>query len=474
MRLRMLFAACLIGSTACDSTPARPTPASCAFSLSASSFSIGADGGTGSITVTTGAQCAWTARSDVSWITVAGAASTTGTAAVGFTVAAAPTEAARSGTLQVGGHTVTVQQQARSCTYVVQPDARSFDASGGTGVFDVNTTAPCAWTASSSVAWVSLVSVSSGSGNATVAYRVDTNPGTTTRTGTLSVGGAVHTINQAAACHIQLSRDADTMAVGGGTGGFDVTTAAACGWTAASTVAWMRVTDPPAGSATGPHRVTYAVDANPGAAARTGTVVVGGRTFTLTQLGAAGCAYLVAPTDVRACMAEGFGRTISVTTDPGCPWTAASTASWLSIGSGASGTGSGTISLSMSSNFDAARQAVVEVRWPTVTAGQNVRVAQAGCWYGVSRDSIDVTAAGGTVTFDVISSSTDNGCGGPLQDGCVWSAVSSAPWVTVTSLMPRTGDNPVTLRVDANGTGSARTAVVTVRDRTVTIRQAGA
>lgn len=38
-------------------------------------------------------------------------------------------------------------------------------------------------------------------------------------------------------------------------------------------------------------------------------------------------------------------------------------------------------------------------------------------------------------------------CGGPLQDACVWSAVSSAPWITITTPMPRAGDNPVDGRI---------------------------
>ncbi len=82
-------------------------------------------------------------------------------------------------------------------------------------------------------------------------------------------------------------------------------------------------------------------------------------------------------------------------------------------------------------------------------------------------------AAGGDFTVDVYASPTDPACGGPLQDVCVWSGVSSAPWVTVLTTMPRHGDDRVFFRVAVNGTGSARTATISVRDRTVTIRQAG-
>jgi hypothetical protein len=218
--------------------------------------------------------------------------------------------------------------------------------------------------------------------------------------------------------------------------------------------------------------VSFTVDANGGAGARTATITVGAKTYTVTQVGTTACEYGVAPVEVKACMTVGYITTITVSTAAGCPWTSSTPASWITIGSGLSGSGPGSITLSLGNNFDAARQANVEVRWPTPTAGQNVRVAQAGCYYGVSRDTIDAPAAGGDFTFDVVSQSTDTSCGGPLQNGCVWSAVSSASWVTVLSSMPRAGDDRVSIRVAANS-GAARSTTVTVRDRTVTIRQAG-
>jgi hypothetical protein len=65
-----------------------------------------------------------------------------------------------------------------------------------------------------------------------------------------------------------------------------------------------------------------------------------------------------------------------------------------------------------------------------------------------------------------------NTCGGATQDRCLWTAVSDVPWITITSSMPRTGDNPVAFTVAAN-TGAARTGRITVRDRVVSITQAG-
>ena len=64
-------------------------------------------------------------------------------------------------------------------------------------------------------------------------------------------------------------------------------------------------------------------------------------------------------------------------------------------------------------------------------------------------------------------------CGGATQDRCVWAAQSTVPWITVTSSMPRQGDNPVAFGVAANDAATARTGSIVVRDKAVTITQAG-
>ena len=94
------------------------------------------------------------------------------------------------------------------------------------------------------------------------------------------MGGQAHVITQAgnSACTVDLSRDHDSMAVAGGTSTFDVAASSTCAWAAASSVPWMRVTDPAGGLGTGARRVTYAVDADTDAASRSGTITVAGKT----------------------------------------------------------------------------------------------------------------------------------------------------------------------------------------------------
>jgi hypothetical protein len=302
--------------------------------------------------VTTGNQCAWTASSGAAWITATGGTSVTGPGAFTFTVAALGGTASRSGSLTVAGQAVSVTQQGVPCAYALSPASRTIDAAGATASFDVNTDAACGWTVAATAPWLSVVSGSSGSGSATVTYRVAANPDAASRTGSLTAGGQAHTVTQTglSGCTVDLSKAGDTISVAGGSGAFDVEASSACTWAAASRVGWMRVTDPAGGLGTGSRRVTYFVDANPDAGSRTGTIAVGGKTFTVTQAGTTSCNYTVEPVDVRACMSEGFVRAISVTTSAGCAWTSSAGAPWIAIASGRSGTGPGTISYTLGSN----------------------------------------------------------------------------------------------------------------------------
>jgi hypothetical protein len=165
--------------------------------------------------------------------------------------------------------------------------------------------------------------------------------------------------------------------------------------------------------------------------------------------------------------------TATITTQQGCSWTVNPGASWIAVTSGPSGSGPGVITFRVSDNWDAPRQSVVMVRWPTPTAGQNLRVSQAGCRYGVSADSISVGAAGGPGRFDVLQQSDPLTCGGATQNACRWSAVANVPWIAITTSMPQIGDNPVSFTVAPNDAATGRTGTIVVRDKTIRITQSG-
>jgi uncharacterized repeat protein (TIGR01451 family) len=81
----------------------------CISALTPTSVTLGAAGGSGTIAVTAGQGCAWTAASTVSWIAITSGFSGSGSGTVGYTVSA-DTAAQRTGTISIAGLTVTVTQ----------------------------------------------------------------------------------------------------------------------------------------------------------------------------------------------------------------------------------------------------------------------------------------------------------------------------------------------------------------------------
>lgn len=359
-----------------------------------------------------------------------------------------------------------------TCTFEVSPLTLTVQASGGNATITVTTQSGCTWTGTSNAPWITVTSGASGSGSGTVAIAVASNPAAEPRTGTLTVAGQTVTVQEAglSACTLVINPDDEGFGHEAATGSFTVTAPDHCAWTAVSSESWLRVIS---GQGTGNGEVTYSVERNDSTLERMATITVDGQVFRLFQAGdTSRCQYSVAPIEFTPCM-PAVTLMAAVTTQQGCPWTAAAGAPWLSVESAASNTGSGQVAFRVEENYDAPRQGVVEIRWPTPTAGQNLQVRQAGCVYGVSTDSLSFASAGGTGQFDVVQQSIPLECGGATQDRCIWSAQADVPWITITTSMPRIGDDRVTFTVAPNTTGSARTGTITVRDKVVRVTQAG-
>jgi hypothetical protein len=324
---------------------------------------------------------------------------------------------------------------------------------------------------------MSITGAANGTGNGVVNVSLAANPAEAARTGTLTIAGQSVSVQQEGlgACPLEISPSSASYNKDGVTGSFIVSAPSHCSWSATTGALWLAVTSGSQGTGNG--TVAYAVERNRDANARSGTIAVGPRTFTVNQAADTpapqACEYSVAPVEFSPCMSVTYSLTATLTTQQGCPWTAASSASWINVTGGQSGTGPGVISFTVSDNWDAPRHGVVMVRWPTLTAGQNLQVSQAGCYYAVSTAAFSFVAAGGSGRFDVIQTSDPNTCGGATQNACRWTAQSDAPWIIVTTSMPQAGDNAVSFSIAANPTTMARTGRITVRDKVVQIAQNG-
>ena len=393
--ITVIHSSAILGITALlpacgGSSPSQPSPAPCTYSLSSQSHASPAGGGSGTVSLATGAECAWTVQNATGWVSLSSPGSGAGPATIAFTVLPNPDAAVREKALTIAALTFTITQEGRTgCTYTLVPQQATIDDEGETAQVEVQAAAGCAWTAASHVSWITITAGSSGEGAGIVRYRVVENTSST---------------------------------------------------------------------------------------ARTGTMTIASHTFTVTQQGETSpspsdCRFSVEPLTFTPCMPAGT-LTAVVTTQSTCEWTASSDASWLTIASGRSGTGSGSITMRYTDNYDAPREGAVRVRWDTPTLGQNIRVAQAGCTYGVSPGAIAVPATAGIASFEVVQQSDPLTCGGATQDRCVWTARSNASWITITTAMPQTGDSRVSFSLAANTGTASRSGTITVRDRTVTVTQA--
>jgi uncharacterized protein (TIGR03437 family) len=88
------------------------------------------------------------------------------------------------------------------CNYSLDSSGASFPSTGGSGSFNVITTAGCQWTVTGAPAWVNITSGSAGSGNGGVSYTLAANTGSTL-SASLSVGGQSYNISEAGSVQAQ-------------------------------------------------------------------------------------------------------------------------------------------------------------------------------------------------------------------------------------------------------------------------------
>ncbi|MBI4741770.1 MAG: hypothetical protein HY777_09550 [Betaproteobacteria bacterium] len=104
---------------------------SCSTSLASASASVGAAASAGTVGVTTGAGCAWSAASNAGWITITSGASGNGSGTVAYSVQANTGSSSRTGTLSIAGKTFTVTQSGSTstCTSVTLASSRTISGS---------------------------------------------------------------------------------------------------------------------------------------------------------------------------------------------------------------------------------------------------------------------------------------------------------------------------------------------------------
>ena len=230
---------------------------------------------------------------------------------------------------------------------------------------------------------------------------------------------------------------------------FGVTAPSGCAWTATpSDGSWISVQSGAAGTGSGV--VTVALTANNTASTRTGSVNVNGQYYAITQA-ASSCTYSAS---TPASLPDIGGTVqITVTASAGCPWSVIPGSPLMSVVSGGSGTGDGTVTLSLPANDG--------VQWlnPTVQVGpQSVTLSEADiCGYSLAPLTLGPAARSGS--FRVTAN----------HAGCSWFPRSDVGWLS--SGGGGTGSGTFSYSVQANTTGAPRIAHVTLDNRPFTITQ---
>ncbi len=342
-------------------------------------------------------------------------------------------------------------------------------ADGGTGAVTVTAQPECAWTVTTPANWITELSPASGQGNGTVEFRAGANPAPAMREGEIVVNdNRVRVMQEAAPCRFTIAPENQTVSTSAGTASVTVATLAGCTWTARSNADWITIASPASGD--GNATITFRVAANAGPV-RTGTVTIADRTHRITQPEASqapspspppptpNCSYSINPTSQPVAAGGGAINSVTVTSTPACAWTAISNAPWLTVTSGASGSGNGTVGLSAAANTGAARSGTVTIAGQTFTATQ-AAPAPVQCSYEIDPSSASLSALGGTGSFTVSAPA-----------GCAWSASKSAAWLSFTSASSGSGNGTIGFLVLPNLTG-ARSDAIVVGGRTFTVSQA--
>lgn len=169
---------------------------------------------------------------------------------------------------------------------------------------------------------------------------------------TVNIGSpisAVANFNSASTCAFTLSRTTFSASSEGDFGRVGVTTGESCNWNATSNSPWLTIGSGAAGTGSG--FVGFTVAANPASSPRSGSLTIGGQSFTVTQTNfACGSNINIANAVVGPLLASASSLTLNISAPSSCQWSTSVPPDWIAITSGSTGLGSGSVQLSIATN----------------------------------------------------------------------------------------------------------------------------
>jgi hypothetical protein len=297
-------------------------------------------------------------------------------------------------------------------------------------------------------------------------------------------------------CATSLTGLPATVAAAGATVRASVSAERECAWSARAEVGWVHVA-PESGQGAG--QVTVVVAANEAAVARTAGIDLNGTRVSLTQ-DAAACRFELRPRSAQVGH-NGSSVQVSITTLQGCSWTVSSQPTWVSS-SRTTGTGSGTLELTIAANGGTARSASLTI------AGHAFGLDQAGAPGSApgpapspspspepsptptpdpeptpeppppepDPDPGPAPACSFSVT-PLAAHFGDDASGGEIEvrteSGCAWNASTTDEWIKIRGRASGTGSGEVKFRIERNNNQEPRTGSIQVADANVVVTQDG-
>lgn len=331
-------------------------PEPCRLEVTPSYLSIGSASALLEINVIALSPCKHTTTTRASWLSIASEPVQINSATVKVNVAANPSGLARQSSVRIQYTDVTIQQNALPAPCKASWPATTLNVPAGITEHTFNVTADpgCRWEVDrNGTNFLSYLQQPSGFGNGTVRFRVEMNPLTQVRTGTLLLDGQPLTIVQEGKpvfCPYNLSPPQIDAPHTGGDFKVEMSTLAGCYWEVNGRPSW--ITRQPPYTNEGPASIDLRIAANPTSFARTATIQSGTATLTVNQAGVpppTNCVYTLSADKVNFGFRESTVD-LGLTVNPAsCPWVLDSTLSWLSAPF-TSGTGNASLRLRASTN----------------------------------------------------------------------------------------------------------------------------
>jgi M6 family metalloprotease-like protein len=315
----------------------------------------------------------------------------------------------------------------------LSPGSHDHSAEAETGSFQIIAPPACAWTVTTSANWIAITSATTGSGNATVTYSLLPDGIAQAHTGIISVGGAKFTVNRTPAENVAPSLISVVPVNGSGAARtFTLTVEDANG---ADDIASVRLTIGETNTPDGNCAIDY-LDI-----LRRVALITDGGSYENTLGSSTPLGNSVCSVDLAASSATKSGSRLTL-----------------------------NLAISFEAGYSGAKRIFVGATdtggltaGPQDMGGWTVTPPPGACYFKLREDGAVYHAPGGSFATEVRD---------PYATRCAWTAVSNAPWITVTSGAAGRGSGTVRYTVAQNTSAAPRSGSITIAGKPFTVAQA--